>query len=220
MKTATATKVPTQLINLQPFTSFTGKQFCFHRFSLNGTVMAINIAEKPGFLGTDASQMFSIGQSITLLTEANELHEYAADELIFISPFGNFRVKQSRYHSARCIMGVNWYKNYLMEPLDDAALAQYSVASVKVSPVEAEAADDQEAPVEDVRVGMMICSHLSDLGTGLLDATDIHNRTNFLKWLIQRYPNTDTWVCSDQEWEQFTQTRFFRPHPAEQAEQA
>ncbi len=219
MNTQTATTAPgTQLINLQPFTSFNGqKLFCFHRFALNGTVMAINIAEKPGFFGADSSQMFSIGQSITLIHEANELHEYTADELIFISPFGNFRVKLHRYHSARCMMGVNWYRNYLMEQLDDEALAQYSVASVKVSPADTEDADEQDAPVEDVRVGMMICSHLSDLGTGLLDATDIHNRTNFLKWLIQRYPNTDTWVSSDDEWKQFTETRFFRPHPAEQA---
>lgn len=214
MNATTEETVSAILIELQPQDTYNKKhRFCGKVLCLHGTVVEINIAEKPGFFYPEAKQMYSIGPHIEMgkLFPAQEHVMCFVGEVIITSPFGNFRVRRQRYHSS-LKMGVNWYKNYILEPITDEQLADYTVATVTVPGKLVEPAADPEAdaPVEDVRVGMMISSHLSDIQTGQLPLQDVLNRTNLIKWLLNKYPDTSTWVNSDAEWIQFTQTAFFK----------
>jgi len=201
------------LIELQPQTVYSGKhRFCGKVLSMRGTLLEINIAEKPGFFFPENKQMYSIGPHIEMgkLFPAQEHVKCFCDEVIITSPFGNFRIRKQRYHSS-LMMGVNWYKSYILEPITDDQLADYTVATVTVPEMLVEPAADPEAdaPVDDIRVGMMISSHLSDIQTGHLATPEILNRTNFIKWLLLKHPDTRTWVNSEAEWKQFTQTQYF-----------
>lgn len=64
-----------------------------------------------------------------------------------------------------------------------------------------------------VKVCTVMMSHLSDLQhtTGSIQTMRVNNRLNFVKTLMQKYPNTDVEIDADAEWEEFTKTRFWRP---------
>jgi len=63
-----------------------------------------------------------------------------------------------------------------------------------------------------LKVNMVMMSHLSDLQDGyeFMDSIDFNNKINFIKHLIIKYPDTDTSINADLEWEEFKKTRFYR----------
>lgn len=60
------------------------------------------------------------------------------------------------------------------------------------------------------RLSMIIASHLSDIQTGLLDAKDVNNKLNFVKYLVSRHSDLKSEIDEDKEWEEFTKTRFYK----------
>jgi len=60
-------------------------------------------------------------------------------------------------------------------------------------------------------LSLVINSHLSDVQTGLLSRLDIHNRCNFIKWLILINKDLRSEIDANKEWNIFTKSRFFVP---------
>lgn len=52
------------------------------------------------------------------------------------------------------------------------------------------------------KVAIVICSHLSDVQQYPLDEL-ANDRLNFVKWLVNEYPNTDVDIDADVEWDRF-----------------
>lgn len=52
---------------------------------------------------------------------------------------------------------------------------------------------------------MIIMSHLSDIQDVALCDSEINHKINFAKFLLLKYPNTDTEVDADEEYSQFKQ---------------
>jgi hypothetical protein len=64
--------------------------------------------------------------------------------------------------------------------------------------------------MSEVRISLVISSHLSDISTGALTATDVRNRCNFIKWLLSQFNDVSTWIDVDALWNDFTQTMYFK----------
>mgnify|MGYP001616958708 CR=1 FL=1 len=58
-------------------------------------------------------------------------------------------------------------------------------------------------------VSMLFNSHLSDIQTGLLTRLDVHNRCNFIKWIMLTHKDLRAEIDSSAEWIKFTQSKFF-----------
>lgn len=62
----------------------------------------------------------------------------------------------------------------------------------------------------EVKLSIVIASHISDIQTGVLTANDVNNRLNFIKWLIIGHTDLNAEINADAEWEAFTKTRFYK----------
>lgn len=56
-----------------------------------------------------------------------------------------------------------------------------------------------------LKVKMVMMSHLSDVQDtyGMMDANEARSKINFVKYLMMKYPNTDTEINADDEWALF-----------------
>lgn len=61
-----------------------------------------------------------------------------------------------------------------------------------------------------VKLSIVICTHLSDIQTGVLDSKTVNNKLNFVKWLSVRNSDLKADIDADHQWEEFTKTRFFK----------
>jgi len=50
---------------------------------------------------------------------------------------------------------------------------------------------------------MVMMSHLSDMGEGMMDGRELNVRTNFVKFLLMKYENTSVDIDADAEWSEF-----------------
>ena len=57
------------------------------------------------------------------------------------------------------------------------------------------------------KLKIVLFSHLSDISYS--DPKMIHNRTNFIKWLMNKHDDIKVEIDPDIEWEEFTKTRFY-----------
>ena len=57
------------------------------------------------------------------------------------------------------------------------------------------------------KVSMIMMSHLSDVQGNNLPPVSLNNRINFVKYLIIKFPNTDTEIDPDKEYELYQNRR-------------
>lgn len=55
----------------------------------------------------------------------------------------------------------------------------------------------------EIKAQIVIMSHLSDIQEGTLSQKEINHKLNFVKFLIQRYPNTLDTLDPDKNYEDF-----------------
>jgi glutathione peroxidase-family protein len=55
----------------------------------------------------------------------------------------------------------------------------------------------------EIKAQIVIMSHLSDIQEGALTQKEINHKLNFVKFLIQRYPNTTDKLDPDKNYEDF-----------------
>jgi Trp operon repressor len=55
----------------------------------------------------------------------------------------------------------------------------------------------------EIKAQIVIMSHLSDIQEGNLSQKEINHKLNFVKFLIQRYPNTLDTLDPDKNYEDF-----------------
>ena len=58
---------------------------------------------------------------------------------------------------------------------------------------------------------LVIFSHLSDIQTGFLSQLEINNKVNFIKFIINWYPDIKSEINADDEWNDFCCTKFYKP---------
>lgn len=71
----------------------------------------------------------------------------------------------------------------------------------------------KDLPYTNVKLSLLIASHLSDVQMGMLEDKDVHNKLNFVKWLIAwpcKGQNLNAEIDADKHWEDFTKTRFYK----------
>lgn len=55
----------------------------------------------------------------------------------------------------------------------------------------------------EVKVSMVIMSHLSDVQEGMFDHKEMRKRINFIKFLLLKYSNTDVMIYPKEEFIEF-----------------
>jgi hypothetical protein len=62
----------------------------------------------------------------------------------------------------------------------------------------------------EVKLSIVISSHISDIQLGVLTPNEVNNSLNFIKYLIIGHADLNGEINAEREWEAFSKTRFFK----------
>lgn len=62
----------------------------------------------------------------------------------------------------------------------------------------------------EVKLSIVIASHISDIQTGALTPNEVNNALNFIKYLIIGHGDLNGVINAEREWEEFSKTQFFK----------